>query len=63
MMSSSDNETQLTPEGLVETKKVEAQLDPATPEDNPELFPGRDEKAKLQDSYTPKFPRTSFLHD
>lgn len=63
MMSTSDNETQLTPEGLAETKKLDAQLDPVTPDENPELYPGRDEKAELQDSYTPKFPKTSFLND
>lgn len=63
MMSSSENETQLTPEGLVETKKVEAQLDPVSPDENPELFPGRDEKAQLQDSYTPKIPHVTHTND
>ncbi len=63
MMSNSEESIQLTPEGLAETKKLDAQLSPATPGENPELFPGRDEKAEIQDAYTPKFPKVSHVND
>jgi hypothetical protein len=62
-MTTNENEIQLDPAGLVQAKKLDAQLDSVAPEDNPELFPGRDEKAEIQDSYTPKFPKVSHVND
>lgn len=47
---------ELTPDGLNEAVKIDKKEDVVSPSERPDLFPGRDEKAQIQDAYVPKTP-------
>jgi hypothetical protein len=53
----------LNPEGLVEAKKVEGAVEPVTPTEHPELFPGVERSREVDAQYAEHGARVAPVQD